>query len=230
MEEGRPTMSERTTVARQTTDQFELCLWESQADGETQYEVVMNGVFIMASYNQVSSTALVDRAMARLGPREDVRVLVGGLGMGLSAAAAVAIGSVSQVDVVELEPVIVNWNRTWFADLNAHCLEDPRLDTVVGDFHDYVMTADARYDLVCLDVDNGPEMLVRDSNARIYGPDFLRAIREIVKPDGVFSLWAYTRNEDLVREITEVFSACSVEEVWEEHERRRQSYCIYLAP
>ena len=223
-------MTERTTVARETTDQFELCLWQSEADGGKQYEVVMNGVFIMASYNRLSSAALVNMAMDRLKAREDVQVLVGGLGMGLSAAAALSFSSVSRVDVVELEPLIVDWNRTWFADLNRHCLDDPRINIVVADFHDYVTNTAERYDLVCLDIDNGPEMLVRETNERVYSPGFLRMIRKIVKPDGVFSLWAYTRDEDLVRAMAAVFSGCTVEEVWEEHESREQSYCIYLAP
>ena len=85
------------------------------------------------------------------------------------------------------------------------------------------------YDLICMDIDNGPGLLVKEANQRVYQPSFFKCIRKRMKPHGIFSIWAYDKDEHLVGRIKEIFPNCSVEEVVEENQHRAMSYYIYLA-
>ena len=222
-------MARRDLIERETTDQSELCLREIQEGRRTEYEIIMNGVFIMASYNRLSSEQLVNKPMERLKFQHDVHILIGGLGMGFSAKEACSFPYISHIDVVEIESIIIGWNRTYFSENNHGCLDDPRIHMIVEDFYDYVMETPNTYDLICMDIDNGPGLLVKETNQRVYQPSFFRGIKEIMEPHGIFSIWAYDKDEDLVGRIKKIFPNCSVEEVVEKNPNRELSYYIYLA-
>ena len=228
-EKGWFSMAKRDLIERKTTDQSELCLWVIKEGRRTEYEIIMNGVFIMASYNQLSSEQLVNKPMERLKFQHDVHILIGGLGMGFSAKEACSFPYISHIDVVEIESIIIGWNRTYFSENNHGCLDDPRIHMIVEDFYDYVMETPNTYDLICMDIDNGPGLLVKETNQRVYQPSFFRGIKEIMEPHGIFSIWAYEKDEDLVGRIKKIFPNCSVEEVVEKNPNRELSYYIYLA-
>lgn len=207
----------------------ELQLWENQIEGQKEWEMVINGVFIMASYNHLSSELLIKNALQRMDKREGLDILIGGLGMGYTVKEACRYSGVARIEVVEIEPVVVEWNRLYFQDENAGCLDDARVRVVNGDFHDYVMGTPHVYDIITMDIDNGSMMLVQEGNRRVYNSGFFLKIRDILAPGGVFAVWSCNQDPELEERLGEVFSVCEMDEVIEEHNRRQVPYYLYFA-
>lgn len=208
----------------------DLRLWRTDDYGSADYELAINGVFAMATYNRCSAVALYDLAAGILGRHQAVDVLVGGLGVGHTVAAAAADPQVRCVDVVEIESDVRDWNRRYFAPYNGHCLDDARVHVHVEEFGAFVARTAHRYDVVCMDVDNGPGFLIMDGNASLYGVHFLRELRRRhIRDDGVLSVWSSGREPALEQTLSRVMgevSVAPVEEVWG---RRPVTYYIYLA-
>ena len=123
------------------------------------------------------------------------RILVGGLGMGFTAAAALEAFPHARIDVVEIEDRIVDWNRRWLATSSGHPLDDPRLRVLVDDLSNVIEQAaigpeSGRFEVILLDVDNGPEALSRRRNARLYSSDGLARTARALDPDGVAAYWS----------------------------------------
>lgn len=133
-----------------------------------------------------------EEALARLtctGLKPGARVLIGGLGMGFTLRAALALlPRDAEVVVVELVPSIIGWARGPLAGLFGDCLDDPRLTLVEGDVADSI--AKGSWDAVLLDVDNGPDGLVRAENDRLYDADGLAAAGRALRAGGVLAVWS----------------------------------------
>lgn len=216
----------RSVVASQTSGNSELVLWTDVVDGVRAYEMLINGVFIMASYNRLSSELLVRHPITSMAA--ETKILVGGLGMGYTVREACSYQKVRRVDVVELEPVVIDWNKTWFKELNSSCLEDERVRVIQDDFFNYVKTCPVKYDLICMDIDNGPMLLVNEFNSRVYRAQFFRQIKKILNPQGVFAIWSCNYDADLLQETRQVFAICRVEEAIENHADSEISYFLYF--
>jgi spermidine synthase len=146
---------------------------------------------LMSSRVHESEQMLADAAFDALGATPAPRVLVGGLGMGFTLARVLARADAgARVEVVELVPDVVAWNRELFAHLNGDPLRDPRVTVTEGDVFDVLQAADADRDVVLLDVDNGPEALVHPGNDRLYAPSGLVAARDALTRGGVLGLWS----------------------------------------
>jgi len=118
-------------------------------------------------------------------------VLIGGLGMGFTLAAALrTLGPGAEVVVAELVPEVVDWNRTFMHDLSGDSLADSRCTVYVGDVADLIRTQPRDFDAILLDVDNGPEGLIRRDNNWLYGPTGLRSARAALRPGGVLAVWS----------------------------------------
>jgi spermidine synthase len=204
----------------------EIVLWENQVDGAMEYELVINGIFIMASYNHLSSELLVRNAV--MPPKNGLHILVGGFGMGYTVKEACSLQGVARIDVVEIEPVIIEWNRTWFENLNSACLEDERVHVISDDFYDYIRRCENQYDLISMDIDNGPMMLVNDRNSRVYRAGFFKDVHSRLNHGGVFAVWSCNHAEGLQQEIDQVFGECRVQEVVEQHQGQNVSYFLYF--
>jgi spermidine synthase len=215
----------RKLLDAQTSNSGEVVLWENEIDGNKEYELVINGIFIMASYNHLSSELLVRNALT---PGKNMEILIGGLGMGYSVKEACRHQEIKAIDVVEINPVIIQWNRSWFKPLNDACLEDTRVNIIQADFFAYVQNCPKTFDLVGMDIDNGPMMLVNDNNARVYRAGFFQRVQALLKQDGVFAIWSCNYDENLRQEIAAVFPQCQVDEVLEEHSGRLVPYYIYF--
>ena len=137
-----------------------------------------------------------EEAMAKLGcqslakhPR--ARVLIGGLGMGYSVRTALDIlGEDAQVVVAELVPAVVEWNRGVLADLAGRPLDDGRVELHVADVVQLIETAGGSYDAIMLDVDNGPEAIVRKGNDWLYGNSGLAATYAALRRGGKLAIWS----------------------------------------
>ncbi len=223
-----PVPSGREVVGRISTSGGE---WQLQRrpgpDGSVHYEIIANGVFLMASYNLASDRALAALALAKV-PGGGLRVLVGGLGIGYTVQAALEDPRVRRVEVVEVEPAVVAWHRAYLAGLCGRPLDDPRTVLVEADLAELSLEPGA-YDAILLDTDNGPGWLVRDSNARLYTPDGVRRFLQALSPRGVLAYWS-AQPAPTLRDVLAAF--CRVEEVEVADEMapgRPSSAWIYLA-
>jgi spermidine synthase len=146
---------------------------------------------LMNSRVHGSEKALADLACASLGGNAKPRLLIGGLGMGFTLAAALnTIGPAAEVVVAELVPEVVTWNRTLIGAPSGHPLNDPRSRVYVGDVADVIRREVGGFDAILMDVDNGPEALVRRENDWLYGAAGLRATRAALRPRGVLAVWS----------------------------------------
>lgn len=197
-----------TTVARSAGALGELALVRRGED----YEIVANGVFLMATHGGASERRMVDEIAVRMsGPGA---LLIGGLGVGHSAAAAVAHEEFTSITVAELEPAVVDWNRELLAELNGDVLASPRLRCVVGDVRRLLATtAPGSYAGIALDVDNGPDWLVRPDNAELYEMPGLELAAGALRRDGTLAIWSATASAVLPAALGTLFRAVDVVEV-----------------
>lgn len=162
-------------------------------DGD--FTIWLDGTELMSSRVHGSEEALAELALQRLGARAAPRLLVGGLGMGFTLARALAlVDAAAVVDVAELVPEIVTWNRDLLGHCAGHPLRDPRTNLIVGDVGALLAAASRTYDAVLLDVDNGPVGLTHPDNDGLYGDQGLASARAALRPGGVFGIWSSARN------------------------------------
>ncbi len=146
---------------------------------------------LMNSRAHASEEALADLAMARIADCTGRRILIGGLGMGFTLAAALRqIGPAGRVVVAELVPEVVTWNQSWLAPLAGYPLRDARVTVHTGDVAQLLRAACQRYDAILLDVDNGPEALTHAGNGWLYARPGLNAALAALRPSGVLAVWS----------------------------------------
>jgi spermidine synthase len=138
-----------------------------------------------------SEEALADIAMPRVSNRARRRILIGGLGMGFTLAAVLRhLGPEGCVDVAELVPAVVAWNRGPLAHLAGYPLQDARVTVREADVGHVLRVAREAYDAILLDVDNGPEALARKDNEWLYARPGLEAAQAALRPAGVLAVWS----------------------------------------
>lgn len=144
---------------------------------------------LMANRMHDSEIALAKEAIARVAaPRA---VLVGGLGLGYTLRAVLdAVPGDAQVTVGEVVPQLVDWNRKHVGGLAGHPLDDPRCRVVIGDVYDVIKRSPRTFDVILLDVDNGPVALAQTTNQRLYGDAGARACHAALRPGGVVGVWS----------------------------------------
>lgn len=146
---------------------------------------------LMNSRIHGSEKALADLAIEQLGHNQQPRLLIGGLGMGFTMAAALkALGPDAEVVVAELVPEVVTWNETLIGAPAGNPLADPRSRVYIGDVANLIRQEPAGFDAILMDVDNGPEALVRRENDWLYSPAGLRSTHAALKPGGVLAIWS----------------------------------------
>jgi len=146
---------------------------------------------LMNSRLHGSEDALAELTCKPLASRHHARVLIGGLGMGFTLGAALKhLGASAQVVVAELVPAVIEWNRTYLADLAGRPLEDSRVVVRQGDVECVIKEKAAAYDAILLDVDNGPEGLTHEDNDRLYTMGGLDAAKAALRFGGVLAVWS----------------------------------------
>jgi len=187
-----------------------LTLYRRGAD----YMIVLDRNELMSSRMSGSEIALAEMSCARLAKlgRAAPHLLIGGYGMGFTLRAALAaLGPAARLTVAELVPEIIAWARGPMADLAAGCLDDPRVNLVQRDVALLIGEARETYDAILLDVDNGPDGLVRAANDGLYSPAGLAAARAALKPGGVLAIWSAAPDPAFTRRLIQARFA--VEEV-----------------
>lgn len=146
---------------------------------------------LMNSRVHGSEEALAEMACARVAGRLAPRILIGGLGMGFTLAAALrGLGTAGRVTVAELVPAVVAWNRGPLSALAGHPLQDGRVTVQEEDVAQVLRAARQAYDAILLDVDNGPEGLARKENDWLYARPGLEAAHTALRPAGVLGVWS----------------------------------------
>lgn len=157
---------------------------------------------LMNSRSHGSEAALADLTAERLGPRPASRWLVGGLGMGFTLAAALrVVDADAEVVVAELVPEVVDWNRHLIGEPSGHPLQDPRVRVHVGDVAEPIRVPGPGFDAILLDVDNGPEALIRVENDWLYSLAGLHAARSALRPGGILAVWSATGDDGFTRRL-----------------------------
>jgi spermidine synthase len=152
---------------------------------------IADGGELMNSRIHGSEEALAELTCGKIADRSRPRVLIGGLGMGFTLAAALHhLGADAEVVVAELVPAVVVWNRGPLGGHAGHPLEDKRATVCEGDVADILKTRQQAYDAILLDVDNGPDGLTSKNNDWLYTMDGLHASFGALRPEGVLAVWS----------------------------------------
>lgn len=196
---------EYVEIARAESERGELVLRERKENGAPSVlELRVNGLFVMDNFETTTEQALADAALDLVEEPRDV--LVGGLGLGFTMHRVLADTRVERCSVVELEPALVEWMRDGTIPHGPAMLADERANPVVADIAAAVGEApEASYDLVLLDVDNGPRNLVHQHNADLYEPPFLAEVRRMLRPGGAVAIWSADPSPELEATLEQVF-------------------------
>ncbi|WP_232037246.1 spermidine synthase family protein [Sphingobium amiense] len=145
---------------------------------------------LMVSWVSRSEQALATLACQRV-RRDDAQLLIGGLGMGFTLTAALAVLPANAgVVVAELVPKVLDWAKGPLAHLFGDALADPRLAVEICDVHDLIAGSPERFDAILLDVDNGPDGLISLANDRLYSVGGLQLAHAALRPGGVLAIWS----------------------------------------
>lgn len=215
-------------VARAENDRGELVLRRRTTDaGAPVLELRANGVFVMDTLETSSEIELAALALELVPDPRDV--VVGGLGLGFTLQRVLADPRVERVTVVEVEESLIRWMRDGTVPHGPALLADRRVQIVNADIVMAVAEARRTYDLVLLDVDNGPGCLVHADNAGLYSSARLEQVRGLLNAGGVLVVWAADRSPELLASLEEVFGdgeerACDVL-----LQDRAEQYFLYVA-
>ena len=167
-----------------------------------EFTIVLERNELMNTRVSKSEEALATMTSERLGAREGSEWLVGGYGMGFTLRAALkALGADATLTVAEIVPEIIEWARGPMEALTAGCLEDPRVVLVNDDVAMLIDSARDAYDAILLDVDNGPDGLVRRVNDCLYSNNGLLAAKAALRARGILAIWSAHTDANFTRRL-----------------------------
>src|ERR1700738_3569578 len=156
-----------------------------------EFSMMLGPSELMNSRLSGSEEALATLACKRIEAVERPHLLIGGLGMGFTLRAALAVlGAEARIVVAELVPAVIGWARGPMADIFGDSLDDPRASIRSADVIEVIKSHASAFDAILLDVDNGPEGLIRKANDALYDPKGLKTIRRALRPGGVLAVWS----------------------------------------
>ncbi len=168
----------------------------------SEFSIMLGSNELMNSRLSGSEEALATLSYDKLKGRPRPSILIGGLGMGFTLRAALAVvPNDATVVVAELVPAVVSWARGPMAEVFKGCLDDPRVGIHQGDVSELIRSSRAKFDAILLDVDNGPDGLTRQSNDGLYDFAGLKAAREALRPGGVLAVWSSGPDASFTRRV-----------------------------
>lgn len=178
------------------------------------YEVLLGNGYLMSSLFHEVEEALADLGLAAV-TEERLEVVVGGLGLGYTAVAALKDTRVADLLVVDVMAPVIEWHVKGMVPLGETLTQDPRCRFILGDFFALAAEPEIGFDpllpgrkfhAVLLDIDHSPRNLLDEQNAALYCVDGLRRLAAQLHPGGVFALWSDDAPDaDFIRNLEEVF-------------------------
>lgn len=181
-------MKPRKKIAEAITpDGGEMELYRHDRD----FFIKVNGEDLMHSRHNESELELARLGCRHLAGKKGSSVLIGGLGMGYTLRQTLdLLGPDAEVVVGELMDAVIEWNREFFGELNGQPLEDERVDLQAGDVLELISGARARFDVILLDIDNGPDAMTAAGNSRLYGYEGIMACSQALRKRGCLAVWS----------------------------------------
>jgi spermidine synthase len=169
-----------------------------------EFSIRTSGTELMNSRRHGSEEALAQIPCSRMTRQSGIRVLIGGLGMGYTLAAALEkLPSDACITVSELIPAVVKWNRQHLAHLAGTPLNDHRVSVEEGDVAGIIRKSKNEWDAVLLDIDNGPEGLTRETNNCLYGRPGLNTIFAALRSGGFLAVWSSGADDAFAHRLTQ---------------------------
>lgn len=215
----------RTLATCKTPDGASLTLHEH--DGHHFLKVA--GLQLMSTTASSSEEQMAELSCAHLPPRP--RILIGGLGFGFTLKRVLAMtGPDAVVDVAELLPEVVAWNREFLYEVNGKLLDDPRTKVHVGDVYDLIdRCGENRYDAILLDVDNGPDPFVQNVNERLYATPGITRIKNALRPEGRVIFWSAHPDKSFARSLGGFFKHVECISAKAYPKAKRFSHTLFVA-
>lgn len=185
----------------------------------------------MSTTASESEKVLAELACDRLRSRSAPRILIGGLGFGFSLRRVLdLVGKDAEVQVAELLPEVVAWNREFLSQVNGALLDDSRVQVLIEDVYQIIARSPAdHYDAILLDVDNGPIAMVQDGNARLYQTQGFAAIARSLKTKGRVAFWSASDDKAFAKRLAKAgFTVQAVAAKAHAH-ARRSAHTIFVA-
>ena len=200
-------------LAYEETHLGHLCLRRREllsAPGTVITEITLDHQLLMSSYNTVSERALADEALARH-PGRDLSVLVGGLGLGYTAAAVLHSARVSRVEVIEIFPAVIDFLQEGLVPLSSELLSEARFGVRQGDVYATLHgEADERWDLLLIDVDHAPDDHLGTGNESFYTEAGLTRAKRHLAPGGILAVWSYAEHSPFVDALRAAFAVVEI--------------------
>ena len=188
---------------------------EPRLDNQEVFEVKLGEEYLMSSLSTESER---QRATLGLVPREgELDVVVGGLGLGNTAAEVLKNKMVRRLLVIDLFQAVIDWHQAGTVPLGNVITEDKRCELRQGDFFELARTgfdAQRKFDAVLLDIDHSPEHFLDQTNESLYTPQGLASIRNQLKTRGVFALWSNDpASEEFTEHLREAFNVAAAHNI-----------------
>ena len=206
--------------------------------GEDVYEVKLNDEYLMSSAFTAGEIALADLALNEA-QAESLNVIVGGLGLGYTAAAALKDNRVQRVTVVEALPPVIDWHQRHLIPLGQSLSADPRCHFVLADFFDVATQSHGfqditgnEVDVLLLDIDHSPRHRLLENQREFYDAASLSLVAEQLTKHGIFAIWSNDAPDDqFTDELSRSFTKAYAEQVWFEnpYSGGKSSNTIYIA-
>jgi len=169
---------------------------------DTEFSIRTAGTELMNSRLHGSEGALAELTCSRIKRKSGLRILIGGLGMGYTLAAALEQSEPDTlITVSELIPAVVRWNREHLGHLTGMPLDDPRVSVEEEDVVETIRKRKSVWDAILLDVDNGPDGLTRKANDRLYCRSGLKTSFSALRPGGFLAVWSSGADEAFTRRL-----------------------------
>lgn len=182
------------------------------------FEVKLGDEYLMSSLFTESERQLAILGLAPLAG--DLEVVIGGLGLGYTAAEALKNIRARSLLVIDLFQPVIDWHRDGLVPNGETLTSDPRCELRQGDFFKLARSGfdvgdpERKFDAVLLDIDHSPEHYLDPENQSFYTPDGLAAIRNQLKPGGTFALWSNDpANDDFTEHLASVFGSANARNI-----------------
>ncbi|MBC2605873.1 spermidine synthase [Pelagicoccus albus] len=204
-----------------------LALYEQ--DGA--FSINYSGQELMHSKASASEKLLGKIGGESLPSEQASRLLIGGLGLGFTLASALeACGPEVVIEVYELAPEVIEWNRQFLQDLNGKAIDDPRVQLHVADATAAIRKAEPEtYDCLLLDIDNGPIAMVQKGNTNLYSKSGVRVIKSALKPGGSAIFWSAGPDEKFAARLKQAGFQVTAIPAKVHEGAKRAAYLLYKA-